>query len=149
MIFNVHAKIIDIGVKIHDAMSLFVEENNISDLSEDLTGACAIASWFLHQELKKINIKTDFCAATNHAFITYNDVIYDITVTQFGMKEKVFFISLFDHFYNLHEELHYAYTYEYYGNIDYVNNDWPLYQRPLLYQLQTINNNYKIKFLTK
>lgn len=56
---------------------------------EDLAGMCYDASCFLYTIAKAHGIDTKIGAGYRHYFIVYNNMIIDVTATQFGVKEKV------------------------------------------------------------
>jgi hypothetical protein len=61
---------------------------------EDLAGMCYDASCFLHTIAKAYGIETRIGAGVGHYFVVYNNMIIDVTATQFGIKEKVVIIPI-------------------------------------------------------
>jgi hypothetical protein len=55
-------------------------------ISDDLTGACAIASAFLHARLKEQGINSRVCLGDCHAFVRVDDLYVDVTCEQFGYE---------------------------------------------------------------
>ena len=62
-----------------------------NDFPDDLCGMCAIASAKLHDDLREKGI-TDAEIAYNegHCFVLWKGLVFDVTATQFGKKQKVF-----------------------------------------------------------
>lgn len=68
---------------------------NIYNYKENLWSACGIASYYLMMMAKKRGIYVTFCYGNfdkkfSHCWISYNGLVYDITATQFKVKEKVY-----------------------------------------------------------
>lgn len=59
--------------------------------SADLCGMCAIASAHLHEVLKNAGVKTTIVANYDHVFLMIDDMVLDITATQFGDYPKVLY----------------------------------------------------------
>ena len=77
--------------------------------SDTLCGACGVASWTLKNALSHLKISSDFVMGTfnqygnhnpdedeNHCWIVIDDMIVDITATQFGIHFPVFVTSVDD-----------------------------------------------------
>lgn len=73
-----------------------VKELEGQGFHKTLGGACGIASCYLMQLAKKENINVKFChglffkgkQSCYHCWVEYNNIIYDITATQFGDSYK-------------------------------------------------------------
>jgi hypothetical protein len=142
-------RLLILGESIHDAL---VEcSRKEKEFSLDLEGACAIASAFLVKEARRLfGMRMTFRATYNHAWTSYKNNVYDITATQFGLKEKVFTSS-----YKRIEAMKDCWQRECYMKprtvtLDRVNNHWPGYQRPDNYELSWINEyKARVVFLKK
>lgn len=67
---------------------------HLSFYDRDLAGACAVASFFVHKKAIALGLnsilnhgyyKEDF-----HCWVSIDNIIIDITATQFGIKRKIF-----------------------------------------------------------
>ena len=134
------AKIVKLGEKIHDALVEMVKKTNLFPL--DLGGSCAVASFFLVQEMEaRLGLKAELMVAPGHAFVEHRDRIYDITATQFGWHDKVLSVRRKDL-----NKLDNGSLIEYYsegavGDVDEINSDWPRCQRPASYRLTWLNQH--------
>lgn len=96
---------------------------------KDLAGACAVASYYLNQKLRRFNIPSQFIRGTYNRFdhcwvdIGYQNII-DITATQFRIKDEVYFTTYKDNS---------AYLLKSVGFRQNEFWDWPSYQHPLSY----------------
>lgn len=141
-----NTKIVVLGECIHNALKEYTEEA-YSSFSANLCGACAVGSGLLVREAKrKFNMNLTFKAAPHHAWTEYRGVIYDITATQFGAREKVFIIpakSL-----NVIKSAWHKTQYmsDSINDIDFINEDWPSDQRPINYKVKWLNQ-YKCKII--
>jgi hypothetical protein len=127
-----------LGEAIHNALvECSLKEGQFSD---NLEGACAIASSFFIKEAKRLlGMRISFMATVSHAWTSYKGNVYDITATQFGRKEKVFTSS-----YKSIQAMKDCWMRECYMKprivtLDRINNRWPSYQRPINYRLNWVS----------
>jgi len=96
------SKIVKISHLVRDEVEKYVISKNKNDEfgmpsyvdDEDLTGACAIASYVLYRVLRKLNVSAKFALGDNHCWVQCSDWVIDLTATQFGYKEKVLFSKI-------------------------------------------------------
>ncbi len=94
-------RIIILGEAIYDAIYLFRKEipGVHRFIDENLMGACAIASFFLHHKLKSEGISSSFIEGfygiddSPHCWLTIENSIIDITATQFNYFDKVIILG--------------------------------------------------------
>lgn len=143
-----HEKIIALGEKIHDALVEYIIENDEDQISKDLCGACAVGSALLTKEIRsKLGLPAQFQCAPNHAWVQYQDHIYDVTATQFGYSGKIRVVSLkdvkrfaYDSKGNKRKGGYHHYLMKTYG-LKEVNRNWPNHQRPSSYELKWVNQH--------
>jgi hypothetical protein len=123
--------IIQIGEAIHDAMFSFVRagigfEDGIQD---DLSGGCAIGSYFLTQHVKKrLGLPIQFKAHSCHAWTECLEHVYDITYHQFDSSSpKVFVIP---------SGSDQRYVDDDYQTLKHIQTCWPEGQQPRNYRLR-------------
>jgi hypothetical protein len=101
---------------------------------EDLCGACAICSVALCKSLKKFGYKPDLVNGMYegyacHCWVELDGKIYDITATQFGLKDKVFITDVDD--FNYLEK-------EYINNVEEFFKKWVGEQKPYKYRIEKL-----------
>ena len=79
----INQTIISIGSAIHDALRFFSQVSNKDWIRSNLEGGCAVGSFLLLQELKKVGIEATFACSSTHCWIEYDGIGYDITACQF------------------------------------------------------------------
>lgn len=132
---EVNHDIVRLGELIHDALLDFVKNNTDVDheiYSKTLEGGCAVASAFLVRAVRnQLRVKVDFVAASGHAWVESNGIIYDPTAVQFDKydatpverspKCKTLLKSESDIYPYRHQET---------KRIKHINTYWPRGQRP-------------------
>jgi hypothetical protein len=83
-------RLLGLARKIRLALEKVAIENGYND---DLGGLCYDATLILSEIASQSNIEVELAQGYGHWFVLYNDMIVDITATQFGVKEKVMVIS--------------------------------------------------------
>ena len=135
-------KLIALGKKIHNAL-LNCKDGDWT--SPNLECACAVGSYcFMLAARKYLKIKMAFKASDGHCWLEYNNKIYDVTATQFGIKEKVFVLPK-DKVPNLKNSLLRNQYKD--ANADMVKDinhlgpfGWPKEQKPITYKLLIDND---------
>lgn len=56
----------------------------------DLEGACTTAAYLTFLYLKDKKLKPTICLASNHAWVELDNLVIDLTATQFGVKRAVY-----------------------------------------------------------
>lgn len=122
--------IVQIGEAIHDALRKFVSEHEGWDIYENLSGGCAIASYFLVQHVKKqLSLIMEFKANSGHAWAERAGYVYDITYCQFDdTSPKVYVIPEAKK-----EDCHYNDDGK---DLHHIQTTWPTAQRPRNYRLR-------------
>jgi len=80
-----------IAKKVRKTLDSLVEDG-IFTFSSDLCGLCAIGSWFLVKKLREkgYNAELYISEAGNHVWCQVGKTVIDVTVTQFGHREKIY-----------------------------------------------------------
>jgi len=96
----------------------------------DLSGMCAIASFYLFRLLKKNGYKPAFAINEGHAFVVCGGYVVDVTATQFDQKRRVVVRLLSNIDSNKHsfwqiDEKHYSEA-----MIQKALSSWPSDQKP-------------------
>jgi hypothetical protein len=145
-----NGRLIALGEIIHDALLEYRHKTRTSAFTSNLMGACAIASGlFVVEAKRKHNLDIEFMVSHNHAWTEYRGAIYDITATQFGNFDKVFYCpkkavaNLTDWHRNNYRVSNSDIIYR---DINDVNHGWPEDQRPANYRLKWINQ-YKARVI--
>jgi hypothetical protein len=128
-------RLVKLGEKIHDAMV------NSKMFDRDLAGSCAVTSWlFLTEAKRKFNIKLEYKVVYGHTWTEYHKTIYDLTATQFGEDQKVFVVprsKIKSKVKDFTLQKYYL-TGKFY-NLDWVNREWNMDQRPANFSLRWLN----------
>jgi hypothetical protein len=89
MLYNIK----DAGLSIHTEC-LNLHKSHPRWFSENLNGACAIASFALYEFLQKQSLKCKFILGkyidNTHCWVELENQIIDLTATQFGSEHKVY-----------------------------------------------------------
>ena len=88
-----------LGKQVRNRIKLFNKEILSYELCRNynLSGGCLMASYMLQYVLKNHDIKADLISGHYHGsyhwWVTVDDTIVDLTITQFGVKNKVYITS--------------------------------------------------------
>ena len=86
-------KLVELAKVVREACEFYTEKTECGP--EDLGGLCHDASYALLRLAKKQGIdNVELGASPNHWFVLLNNMIVDITATQFGVSDKVSVLSL-------------------------------------------------------
>ena len=82
--------IIQVAEKVRDSIAKELGDSFPSGLGGD----CAVSSYTLHKKLNRLGFKSKFVQGhyrmMEHCWVEIDNLIIDITATQFGIKEKVY-----------------------------------------------------------
>lgn len=129
-------KLVRLGEQIHDALKA-AHKNGVARYHSNLGGACAVGSYLLVQEAKRLHkIDMQFVATDGHAWAEFKNEVYDVTATQFNRDEKVFHWSR-DKSKPItgDEDCLWYYRKKSRLTLKHINSDWPDYQQPKNYGL--------------
>lgn len=81
--------LIQLGEKIHDALRVFSHQCEKDWIRRNLSGGCAVGTYFLWQEATKRGIPALFQAGANHCWLESEGYLYDLTACQYTCPNHV------------------------------------------------------------